>query len=118
MFSILTSSFMINSIKSIKSFNEIVIKNNYLIVCDIDDTLLTFTNMTRQHWDANKKQHYNIHGSNILADQYSFELWIEHIHSNKPLATDYHGFNNMISKTDNKIIFVTARNAKFKNITK
>ena len=107
--------------KTIKLFGEIEINNNYLIACDIDDTLLMFTEMTRQHWKDYYNLHYAVHHDHDLADQYSYRQWCLHIHANKPQATDQKGFNNMIDeiKLKNcKIIFVTARSSNLKNITK
>lgn len=105
--------------KKISSFNQVELKadEKYLIICDIDDTILHFpecnkicskilNDMCRKEEDYEKDLKY-------LKTVYRSAI--------KPTHTDYDGFSSMLGKikeTNSKLIFLTARNFQSDNLTK
>jgi hypothetical protein len=111
------------NIKIINTFNDISItKENTLILCDIDDTVLTF-----KHLDKDFMYFYNMIKQDFPDEDIDFivnearDFYNTYRSYNKPIHTDYEGFTNMVTKLKNKnsnICFLTARNEEFKDYTK
>jgi len=83
----------------INSFNNIEITDNSLVLCDIDETLLTNTFIKLKSKQNNKPI----------------------IKLNLPKYTDKTGFFNMMQKlnrTNSKLCFVTARDIKYVELTR
>lgn len=112
---------------TIFSFDEVILeKNNPLILCDIDETLLTFPK-TYNHFYQNAKNVYDEIYSNIklpreliTRDQHKEVktnsmakiAYDDYLKTTSPQPTDYDGFNRLIRRVqmlNGNIIFVTAR---------
>jgi hypothetical protein len=104
--------------KVIISFNQVEISNNikYLILCDIDDTILHFPDCDSFCKELIKDLHINKNFDKELKLLKSFYRRIK-----EPTHTDYKGFANMIQKineSNSKIMFLTARHIDCDNLTK
>jgi len=107
------------SVKSISSFSQIHFINElqYLIICDIDETILHFPDCDRfcKEWIKSNK---------ILYENYDTvlkELKLYYKRLKAPSPTDYDGFINMmriINKTNSKFLFLTARSYSSDALTK
>jgi hypothetical protein len=107
-------------IKTINTFNDVVIeKENTLILCDIDNTLLYYTKKATDFYIEvqksipNKPTHFYINKAT--------EYYYKYTAQSKPFHTDYDGFINMtnqLSTLNGNIMFVTARNKPYEDITK
>ena len=104
----------------INSFDNIDIFKKSLIICDIDDTLIYFENIDRNWWDR-QKIICNINcEKNEDVIKNIMDRWITQIKINNPLLTDKRGFEkmmNQIKQTDSKLIFITARPKKLRQLT-
>jgi len=78
-----------------------------LVLCDIDETVLTFKGVTHEWWNANIEKH---------GHAWTYDQW-EHIaRTNPPEATDPTGFQTMV-RNSGKLIFVTARKKHLMRLT-
>lgn len=106
--------------KEINDYSQIEIILNSLVVFDIDETIIKFPQLGKDWW-KNKLNHYNaIYGDHHKAEINALEDWIEHVKINKPEMINKDSFIEFFnSALDNncKIIFLTARNEKLKDIT-
>lgn len=101
----------ISNIITITSFDEIELKNDkkYLILCDIDSTILHFP-------ECDKFCEESIRFQRLNDEEYKMELKYRKVLYKRmmaPTATDYDGLINMltkISKTNGKFLFLTSRN--------
>lgn len=102
--------------KTISSFNEVELTNGlkYLIICDIDETILHFPNCNILCESLVKEL--------MLKDEdYENELKFYYKNIMPPKHTDHDGFYNMVKKlneTNGKLIFLTARNLESDDWTK
>jgi hypothetical protein len=97
-------------IRTISSFNDVVLTGKkVLILCDIDDTLLTFSKTINDYME---------HAQNILPNEslinklrYAESCWKFYRGLSSPILTDGPGFTGMISRMnmDSRIAFLTAR---------
>lgn len=89
----------------IYSFKNIEIKENTLVICDIDNTILHFPNCIKKIKEIIKS----------ISDDDDIELpYLLNMYklTNKPEPTDFIGFSNLLNKLENnngKLIFLTAR---------
>jgi hypothetical protein len=101
------------NINNITSFYQIdIIKQNSLIVCDIDETILKFDIITPNWWKNTFHYYYSLSSNYDVADAETLACWTEYIKTNNPIATDYNGLIYLFDKANilnSNIIFVTAR---------
>jgi len=104
----------------IHSFKDVVItKENPLVICDIDDTILAYTHNYQYFYNQAKIISPEASPQELLQqaeDDYYF-----HRIMNKPFHTDYEGFLQMSKKVEElngEIMFVTARHTCSIEITK
>lgn len=107
-------------IKTISSFNEVELKNDlkYLILCDIDGTILHFPDRNRMCRDILTEL--------CLDDEEEYETELAnlkriYICAIPPTPTDYEGFVNMLKKINNSnstLMFLTARGVESEKMTK
>lgn len=105
--------------KIISSFYQVELLNNlkYLIICDIDGTILHFPN-------CNKDCREIIKDLSPRKEDYKKELQqLKNMYINikEPIHTDYDGFVDMLNKlnkTNSKLIFLTARTLESDILTK
>jgi hypothetical protein len=106
--------------KLISSFNDIKItKNNTLVLCDIDDTILHYPECINRYLEIMKDFKDHLTKEELIQEFYYFCNMYKKI--NKPTHTDYEGFMNMIHKINEcngKLLFLTARNKSFHDGTK
>jgi hypothetical protein len=104
----------------IKTFDSINIPNNSLILCDIDDTVFYFPEITKQWWTNKFDHYYKITSDFDLAENLSLTDWQNYIKFNFPEYTDKKGFLNFVDKINlggSKLIFITARQIELEHIT-
>jgi hypothetical protein len=95
-------------INKIKSFDQIKLHYNTLVLSDIDETILKFDQVNKEWWKTRKQEAFDQN-----PETYAFGKWMEVISVNKPTHTDHSGFFRLlerIKKTRSDIQFVTARN--------
>lgn len=98
---------MSNMIQMINTFNSITIGLRSVILCDIDDTLLSFKNHIGDYWNTQNKI------------DHTYEIWFSLIRGKVPELThdDIHSFIDRIISNDSKLILITARNEIFRDGT-
>jgi len=109
--------------KTIKSFDEVNIIENSLILCDIDETLIRYRDINHNWWNERKNywssELINIDMSSI--DNMALMDWRSYIKINKPKHTDKDGFKrlyNKIKEYNCDLILVTARDSSLLEHTK
>lgn len=106
--------------KKIKTFKEIALHKNSLIILDIDDTTLKYNKINKQWWTDTFNKYYKIHNDYELADEQSNLEWITYIQNTMPLHTDNIGIKYLFDECDKlncSVIFLTARNSELHEIT-
>lgn len=109
----------------ISSFSEVNIKHNSLVIVDIDETILKYTDtkkdiVNEKWWKSIFNSYYDIHRRYDIADDLAYDQWKELVYKSLPEHTDIDGFNEMIKKvsdTNSEIVFVTARHEDMRKIT-
>jgi hypothetical protein len=109
----------------IDTFYSIDIKQNTLILCDIDETILFYDGINPSWWSEIKKLHQielNNHTTNIDSEtDYALDKWHKYIDLIGPKHTDKKGFEDILQRIESNnstLKFVTARNPYFEAITK
>lgn len=100
--------------KQISLFDDVVISQNTLIICDIDDTIL-WLELMKKTLEKNKWNK-----SEMTGQGYNRAEWIAYISSNIPSHTDEKGFIKLLERvreTDSRIMFVTARGSYLRDVT-
>jgi Protein of unknown function (DUF2608) len=104
----------------IDTFNLVDINKNTLVLCDIDETILFYDDINPKWWKDKLSYYMEKYNDNDLANSHSLEDWYCYIQYNKPSYTDKLGFENMlkrIEENNSTLIFITARNPVFEQIT-
>lgn len=108
-------------IKDITSFSQIeYIKPNSLVVLDIDETILTFSNINREWWDKTYNNFLHLYKNKDEANKQSEILWANNISKNTPIILDnvnLHIFLEKASENKCELIFLTARNKNISDLT-
>lgn len=106
----------------INSFASIDIKPSSLVLCDIDDTVLTYP-LDLTHW-FNKTKTYLIEINDYFDDEDCKAIaqneWADYREVTAPIHTDDQGFKQMeatLASTNGRLMFITARSAQFKEKT-
>lgn len=102
--------------QNISSFKDIDIHAKTLVMCDIDETLLTF-----HPFDWNKLYNLNLIKckSPELAVTLTNEEWVDVTFNGTPKMTDREGFMDMMKRirgSNSLIVFVTARHVNYKQL--
>lgn len=94
-------------IKRISNFKRIKLKENSIVLCDIDDTLLNFEHFIGDYWNTSNKV------------DHTYDIWFSLIENQIPLIShaSFYTFLDEIHRTNSKLILITARSEKFKNGT-
>jgi hypothetical protein len=105
-----------------RSFANIDIKPDSLVLCDIDDTVLTYP-LDLTHW-FNKTKAHLIAINDYWDDEDCWEIALNEFSDyrkvTKPIHTDDSGFKLMedkISSTNGQLMFITARSTQYKEKT-
>ncbi len=108
-----------NFYKTISSFNDIPIKKNTLVLCDLDETLWKY-DIPINFWQEQFKNHFSTVNHTEKAESLTLENWTDEVKNKVPQHTDKEGFNNMldrIAKTNSDLVFVTARTREMEDFT-
>ncbi len=111
---------IMKTIVTVQSFTQINISDNYLVVLDLDETIIKYEGICKQWWKDKFEHYYKIHKDYDLVDSLSSRDWKEHMKITLPSHTDKNGFYDLIERSKNmncKIIIVTARDEGIKDIT-
>ena len=113
---------MKKKINIINNFKNIIIKDNTLVLCDIDETLVRIKNIDKKWWIKTKNFFSGFMEKEKEIEFASFSYWLKYVSSHKAEFTDKEGFLyllNQIKETNNsKIIFITSRPKNCIPITK
>lgn len=104
----------------IHSFNDVKLKNNYLLVFDMDETILYYEGICEKWWTNKRKDNYELCFDHIKAETKTITEWENHIKDAIPNHTDADGFFNLLKQAkifQNEVIIVTARNLEIKDVT-
>jgi len=108
---------------NISSFSDVDVKNNTLIICDIDDTLIKFPKKFIEIYEMLKNSEIKAFGKYDEQLLYEDALYAYALHTNieKPVLTDKNGFYLMldkIKKQNSSLVFLTARDIKHEHFCK
>ena len=107
-------------IKHIKSFNQIPITKNSLIVLDIDETIMAFPSITNLWWHETYEKHFEITNDKKIARNLSIYDWREHVKITKPYLLDEIKLKKFLGKIKEKfcpLVLLTARDPTMMKIT-
>lgn len=116
-----TSNVVINEHKIISSFEDLTIKKNSIVLCDIDETILKYDGINERWWRERFNSHYENNKDYDEADLNTLKDWKNFICESNPKYTDEIGFINMLKEikdTNSDLHFVTARTNDLVDITK
>lgn len=97
----------LNKMQNVSTFKDICLRQNSLILCDIDDTVLDYGKEIDDYWKQK-------------IDDPNYNIWISIIKRTTPKLTDLYlyEFIKNINNSNSIIHFITHRNVMFKEITK
>lgn len=96
----------------VKSFSDIIIHKNSLVVLDIDETVMKFQHICEKWWQNRFDHYYDITKDYDASDKLSYNEWTNHITITTPEHMDEKGFVNLLnncSKMNCEMIYVSAR---------
>lgn len=106
--------------QKINSFFDVKLKHNYLLVLDIDETIIKYDGICKKWWEDKYEYYFEIYKDHDLADQQCVIDWKEHIKTKLPSHTDEIGFLDLLQRAKQlncEVIMVTARDEQIKEIT-
>ncbi len=112
--------YFLKNISNISDYSEIKIAPNSLVVFDIDDTLISFPELEKSWWSDRFKYNFNLVNNKEEADKLTLEEWIHKVKIMTPKAINSNSFSSFtdeLLKQNCKIIFLTARQIKIKELT-
>lgn len=104
----------------VDSFNQIEIIPGSLVILDIDETVLTFPQMSKTWWREKINYYIKIYGDKLIAEKYALDEWIHIAHTTNPNKLDFENqkhFFERVYKNNCELIFLTARNQNLSEIT-
>jgi hypothetical protein len=107
-------------ITQVSSFSEIEIVPNSLVILDIDETVLTFPQITKHWWKETVDYYYEITTDKHLSEKYTLDDWRHIAFSTDPIRLDSENqlkFIEKIYQNNCELIFLTARNEDLSSIT-
>ena len=105
---------------SVKSFKDIPIQRNTLVLCDIDDTVIVFEKLGKTWWRERFDDYYERTHDYDLSDKEVLKEWVHQIQKNEPVQVDEAGFTDFmerINATGSILVFVTARTSDLADLT-
>uniref|UniRef100_A0A6C0BTM0 FCP1 homology domain-containing protein n=1 Tax=viral metagenome TaxID=1070528 RepID=A0A6C0BTM0_9ZZZZ len=105
---------------SVKSFKEIPIQRNTLVLCDIDDTVIVFEKLGKKWWRERFDDYYERTRNYDISDQEVLKEWVHQIQKGEPVHVDEAGFTDFmerINATGSILVFVTARSSDLADLT-
>lgn len=96
------------NVTTIKTFKEIKFPINSLILCDIDDTLVNYSEETNEYWK-----------NNMYLEDPKYEKWADLIRDVPPTfsCNTFEDFYIEIKQTGSELVFITARNPSHMDMT-
>ena len=97
---------------TVKSFKDIPVERNTLVLCDIDDTVIVFEKLGKKWWRERFADYYERNGDYEFSEKAVLKEWIHQIHKEKPVHVDKEGFEDFVERinsTGSTLVFVTAR---------
>jgi predicted secreted acid phosphatase len=100
--------------EEISSFSKVidVIDENQLLVLDIDETVLQYTNINPEYWNTLFSSNYGSLKNYDLAEQKTNDDWEDLVKKLRPMHTDREGFFDLLKKAkhcSSDVIYLTAR---------
>jgi hypothetical protein len=97
---------------TVKSFKDIPVERNTLVLCDIDDTVIVFEKLGKKWWRERFVDYYERNGDYEFSETALLKEWIHQIHKEKPVHVDKEGFEDFVERinsTGSILVFITAR---------
>ena len=104
----------------IKSFNQIDIIPKSLVILDIDETVLTFPQLTKNWWQEKRNHYYKISNDRKQVEEQVLNEWNYIARTTNPNKLDHkaqYKFINKLYQNDCELIFLTDRNRELYDIT-
>jgi hypothetical protein len=104
----------------INDYSQIRIIKDSLIVFDIDDTVIKFPELGKTWWKNKFDNYYKLYNDYDKADILTLEEWVQNVTIMEPTMINKESFIDFFDKAlenNCKIIFLTARNEKLKDLT-
>ena len=97
---------------TVKSFKDIPVERNTLVLCDIDDTVIVFEKLGKKWWRERFDDYYERNGDYDFSEKAVLKEWIHQIHKEKPVHVDKEGFDDFVERINDSgstLVFITAR---------
>ena len=105
----------------VDTFSKVEITTKTLVLLDIDETILFYDNIDETWWDKTIDYHVHTQKCDLAtASRLATDDWFRYIKENLPKHTDKVGFETLmraIKETHSDLLFITARNRDYKQIT-
>ena len=104
----------------IKSFKDIPLNRNTLVLCDIDDTVMVYEQLGKKWWRERFADYYNRNGDYEFSETALLKEWCHQINQHKPVHVDKEGFEDFVERirsTGSTLAFVTARSSDLADLT-
>lgn len=108
------------NIYNISNYDEIILRENSLLIFDIDETIFKFKNIDYQWWIDNIEIYTNLGYNYEDANDIVYNEWIEHIQKNDPILLDKDKLFNLfdkIKKSNSHLIMLSARIESTRDLT-
>jgi len=105
----------------INSFSQIPLKPRSLVVLDIDETLLTYSNLSPQWWQDEINKNYLDTQDYSMAEKWAVHKWKQLIMNSLPISLDAQNRDVFIQNLYTmgcELIFLTARDNDLADITR
>lgn len=109
-----------DSHKTIKSFSDVHLNANYLLVLDMDETIIYYDSMCKNWWKDRWNSNFALFNDYDKAEEQTLIDWKTHIANSLPLHTDETEFFNLLNKAKElqcDTIIVTARDSQIAELT-
>ncbi len=113
--------YIFNMVHEIQSFSQIPVIPGSLVVMDIDETVLTYTHLSKKWWREEMNRHYLQTGNYADAEKKALSVWKQLIPSAIPISLDTHNrrqfIQEAVAQQGCQLIFLTARHPDLWEIT-
>ena len=74
---------MNKKINIINNFKNIIVKDNTLVLCDIDETIIKIKNINKEWWNNTKLFYSGFMEKKTEIEHASFSYWLKYVSKNK-----------------------------------